>query len=413
MSSLRILFVKEAQNWPRASGNDVHGFHMMKALANRGHAISLATIVPPSVQALEGLKLDSLHQLEAPTVEQKPLPFLQRRFVSYYGVRMEHGAALTQVVREKKFDAVVLVARHLLPLLKGIRAHVRIWYPADDPAWHHLTRVNPLKPRTWGEFLRAAINVVYERAFRSCYDRVWVVSPADRTAVRLFAGCSDVDLMPNGVDADYYTPIGEADIPTSCVFWGRLDFDPNVDALNWFITRIWPTVLKRTPTARFSVFGFNPRTEVKELAKAPGVELHSNLADLRGEVSRRQVAVLPFVTGGGIKNKLLEAAALGMPIVCTRWALSGTKGKAAVQVCRSPADWAESLAHLWASPTARKESGSAARRWVTEHHTWQAAAEAAELGIRQTMERCRPRISVNDMLGEHRTTVPIYRENAQ
>jgi len=400
MSNLRILFVKEAQNWPRASGNDVHGFHMMKALADRGHSISLATIVPPSKEALEGLKLDSLHRLDVPSAEPKPLPFLQRRFVSYYGVTMDHGTVLAQIIRAKEFDAVILVARHLLPLLTGIRVPVRIWYPADDPVWHHLTRVNPFKPGTWGEFKKAAINVVYERTFRACYDRVWVVSPADRTAVRLFAGCSDVDMIPNGVDSDCYTPRGESDIPTSCVFWGRLDFDPNVDALNWFITRIWPAVMKRTPTARFAVFGYNPRPGVKELARTSGVELHSNLPDLRPEVSRRQVAVLPFVTGGGIKNKLLEAAALGLPIVCTRWALSGTKGKAAVQVCRSPADWAESLARLWASPTARKELGSAARQWVTEHHTWDAAAATAELGIRQTMERCPPRISVKDVFGE-------------
>jgi len=57
MTGLRILFVKEAQNWPKASGNDVHGFHLMKALAARGHTISLATIVPPSPQALDGLSI--------------------------------------------------------------------------------------------------------------------------------------------------------------------------------------------------------------------------------------------------------------------------------------------------------------------------------------------------------------------
>jgi glycosyltransferase involved in cell wall biosynthesis len=306
--------------------------------------------------------------------------------VKYYGVDMGYATALARLVKEQEFDAVVLVSRQLLPLLNNVRSPVRVWYPADDPAWHHLTRVKLLKPYTWSELFKVAINVVYERACRACYDRVWVVSPTDRTAVRLFSGCREVDLMPNGVDADYYKPMREADIPTSCVFWGRLDFDPNVDALEWFITRVWPTVVKRTPTARFTVFGFNPRPRVKELSQAPGVELHPDLADLRPEVTRRQIAVLPFVTGGGIKNKLLEAAALGMPIVCTQRALSGTKGQAAAQVCHSPATWAESLAQLWTNPTARRDLGSAARRWVTEHHTWAAVARVAEMGIQSTME---------------------------
>jgi polysaccharide biosynthesis protein PslH len=393
MSSLRILFVKEAQNWPRSSGNDVHGFYMMKSLAARGHSVSLATMAPPSAQALEGLTLKSVHQLDLSTSGRLPLTYLQRRFVKYYGVKTEYGSSLARIVHEGRFHAVVLVARHLLPLLSGIRNSVCIWYPADDPAWHHLTRVHLLRPRTWSELLNAAANVVYERAFRSCYDRVWVVSATDRTAVRLFAGCPNVDLIPNGIDAEHYRPAGGADIPTSCVFWGRLDFDPNVDALEWFIERIWPTVLRRTPTARFAIFGFNPRPRVRELSKLPGIELFPDIPDLRQEVARRQVVVLPFVTGGGIKNKLLEAAALGMPIVCTRWSLSGTKGQAAVQICRSPAEWAESLARLWHDPVERGELGAAAREWVTRHHTWEAAAQTAESGIIRSIERDRSEVT--------------------
>jgi glycosyltransferase involved in cell wall biosynthesis len=387
MTGLRILFVKEAQNWPRTSGNDVHGFHLMKALAGRGHVISLATMVQPTERALDGLTLESLHLLDKVGGKELILTAWQRRFTKYYGVRDEPGAALSRVVQERNFHAVVLVARHLLPLLSVVRGPVRVWYPADDPAWHHLSRVKLLKPRTWSELVHSFANVLFERAFRTFYDRVWVVSPTDRTAVRFFSGCPDVDMVPNGVDAEHYHPFEEADIPTSCVFWGRLDFDPNVDALEWFIGRIWPAVVRRTPTARFSVFGFNPRPRVKELAKAPGVELHADIPDLRSEVARRQIAVLPFVSGGGIKNKLLEAAAMGLPIVCTRKALSGTKGKAAVQLCRSSSEWAESLARLWESPTERKELGAAAREWVTEHHTWEAVAETAEAAIQHTLKR--------------------------
>lgn len=386
MKSLRILFVKEAQNWPHSSGNDVHGFHMMRSLAERGHKISLATMVPPSARALEGLTLESTHLLAANGSDSLLLTHLQRRFVRYYGVKTEYGTALAALVRQRGFDAVVMVSRHLLALLSDVHTPVRVWYPADDPAWHHLTRVRPFNPGTWGELLHAAANVVYERVFRACYDRVWVVSPTDRTAVKLFAGCRNVDLIPNGVDADYYQPLRETGLPNSCVFWGRLDFDPNVDALEWFIGRVWPAILQRTPQARFAVFGFNPRPRVKELAQAPGVELHQDLPDLRQEVSRRQVVVLPFVSGAGIKNKLLEAAALGMPIVGTRRALSGTKGQAAVRVCHSPADWAFALARLWQSSQERQELGASARHWVTRHHTWAAAAETAELGLLRSIE---------------------------
>ena len=194
-----------------------------------------------------------------------------------------------------------------------------------------------------------------------------------------------MDLIPNGVDADHYSPGAEADLPTSCVFWGRLDFGPNVDALEWFVRDIWPAVRAATPAARLSVFGFSPTDRVRELARGDGVELHPDRPDLRGEVTRREVVVLPFVSGGGIKNKLLEAAALGMPVVCTRRALSGTRGRPPVRLANTPREWAAALAALWSDPAARQALGLAARRWVVSHHTWDAAARTAEAGLLRSL----------------------------
>jgi glycosyltransferase involved in cell wall biosynthesis len=360
---------------------------MMAALAARGHAVSLATIHRPTPEALAGIPLTGLHDLAGRGPGRNRLSAWQRRFADYFGVKDEWAAALAAILREEQFDAVVVVAPHLLPLLAGVRGPVRVWYPADDPAWHHLSRVRARDPRTWPGLKQAAAAGLYERAFRSCFDRVWVVSPTDRTAIRLVSGCRQVDLIPNGVDADHYRSGGEADLRDSCVFWGRLDFGPNVDALAWFLRRIWPAVKAATPGATFGVFGFNPTERVRELAAAPGVELHPDLPDLRAEVCRRMVVVLPFVSGGGIKNKLLEAAALGMPIVCTRWALSGAKGRPAVRGAGSPADWAAALAGLWGNADRRRELGAAARRWVLANHTWGAAARTAEVGILQSMSR--------------------------
>jgi glycosyltransferase involved in cell wall biosynthesis len=385
VTALRILFVKESQSWPRASGHDVHGFHLMKALAGRGHRMSLAAVVRPTPQALDGLPLEACFPLEGGPPGPLRLTPLQRRLADYYPFRDEWGTALAAVLRDRRFDAVVLVARHLLPVLGVVRGPVRVWYPADDPAWHHLSRLRLRDRRTWGELKEAAVNALYERAFRSCVDRVWVVSREDRTAARLFSGCREVDLMPNGVDADHYSPGGETDLPTSCVFWGRLDFGPNVDAVEWFLRAVWPAVRSAVPAARLSVFGFSPTGLVRELARAPGVELHPDLPDLRSEVTRREVVVLPFVSGGGIKNKLLEAAAQGMPVVCTRRALSGLKGNPAVRVANDPAEWVRALAALWADAAARRDLGRAARRWVVEHHTWDAAARTAEAGIRRSL----------------------------
>lgn len=386
MTPLRLLFVKESQSWPRSSGHDVHGFNMMKAFAARGNAVSLATVIAPEPQAIEGLPLVSQHTL-AGKHNAKPLQLntLERKFADYFGVPDDRSHALAAVLGERKFDAVIVIARHLLPLFSVVKNAVRVWYPADDPAWHHLSRFKLHQRKTWGELKLAAVNAIYERAFRSRFDRVWVVSTADRMASRLIAGCRQVDLIPNGVDADYYSPQPGGEIPRSAVFWGRLDFGPNVEALEWFLAKVWPTVKARVEDARFDVFGFNPTPPVRKLAETHGVDIHPDLPDIRGEVRRRQVVVLPFVSGGGIKNKLLEAASMGLPIVCTRWALSGVKGQPPMVIPRSPGEWANELAKLWQNTDARSKLGLAAREWVTRHHTWDAAAAVAEVGIRRSM----------------------------
>jgi glycosyltransferase involved in cell wall biosynthesis len=294
------------------------------------------------------------------------------------------AVSLETVLERESFDAVIVVARHLLPLLAVVKSGTRVWYPADDPAWHHVTRLKLLQPRTWGEIRRAISNALFERAFRRCVDRVWVVSAADRRAMRMITGCRNVDLLPNGVDSEHYRPQPCETIPDSCCFWGRLDFGPNIDALSWFLRSVWPTVKAARPTAVFHLFGFNPTAEVRKLAESPGVALFPDLPDLRSEVARRQVVVLPFISGGGIKNKLLEAAALGMPIVCTPKALSGTKGEPAVKIANRPRQWADALIGLWNDASARAVLGAAARQWVLANHTWEAAAGTAEAALSPT-----------------------------
>jgi glycosyltransferase involved in cell wall biosynthesis len=391
MNRLRLLFVKESQSWPRSSGHDVHGYHMMQALAARGHAVSLATIEPPTSQALEGLKLERRYGIDGEVNTKAAWSHWQRRFTNYFGVKEQWAASLATLLSGNRFDAVIVVARHLLPLLAAVKQGVRIWYPADDPAWHHLSRLKLLQLGTWNEARQAVVNGLFEHAFRRSIDRVWVVSPADRRAMRLITACREVDLIPNGVDANYYRPGAVETIPTSCVFWGRLDFGPNVDALAWFLKSIWPTVKAAHPAATFHVFGFSPTSSVLEMTEAPGVELHRDLPDLRQEVSRRQVVVLPFISGGGIKNKLLEAAAMAMPIVCSGRALSGMKGMPPVRVVHWPfsRQWSAALGELWASPRVRSDLGGAAREWVVANHSWESAAGAAEAGIRKSLGRTR------------------------
>jgi glycosyltransferase involved in cell wall biosynthesis len=385
------LFVKESLAWPRSSGHDVHCFYMMQALTRLGHEVGLVTAAPPADAAIAGLPL-RLRQTFPAGGEQvhgpePALTRLQEKFRSYWGVDVNRVRAVGRAAKEFDADAVVVVGLNVLPYLGAVHDRLRIWYAADEWFWHHLSQVRVLSPGTWRELRQAVVKGLYERAYRSLLHRVWVVTDADRTAMRWVAGLDRVDVIPNGVDGEHYRPIEAPQGEHSCTFWGRLDFGPNVQALEWFCGRVWPAVRRLIPDARFTVYGFNPTSPVRQLTGRDGIELVPDLPDLRTEVARYQVVVLPFVSGGGIKNKLLEAAAMGKAIVCSEVACGGLQlqGESPCLLARTPDQWAGHLAALWQDPERRRCLGQQARRWVVQQHSWQAAAQLAAAGLEQSL----------------------------
>jgi glycosyltransferase involved in cell wall biosynthesis len=394
---VRLLFVKETLAWPRSSGHDVHCFYLMQALSRLGHEVGLLTAAEPAPQAVAGLPL-ALRRTFAPLGEPSPGPEprltrLQERFRAYWGVDRGRLRAVGQAAEDFDADAVVVVGLNVLPYLGAVRGRLRVWYAADEWFWHHLSQVRLNSPATWGELRQAAVKGLYERAYGPLLDRVWVVSAADRTAMHWVAGARRVDVIPNGVDGEHYRPLAAtAEEERSCTFWGRLDFGPNIQALEWFCGRVWPLVRRQAPDGRFTVYGFNPTAPVRALAGRDGVELTPDLPDLRAEVARRPVVVLPFVSGGGIKNKLLEAASMGKAIVCSPVACGGLslKGDPPFVLARTPEQWARRVVGLWQDPGRRRRLGEAARRWVVAHHSWQAAASLAVRGLHDSLRAVRP-----------------------
>ena len=382
---MRLLFVKPTLSWPRSSGHDVHCYQMMRALSGRGHEVSLATVEEPPAAALEGLDLIRRYRLDGDATGancpiEAPATRLQERFRSYWGIDRSRVRAVTLAAHDCRADAVVAVGLDVLPYLLGVADALRVWYAADEWAWHHLSLLRPGRRDSWEHARQALIKGLYERAFTPILDRIWVVSEADRHAMRRVAGARTVDVIANGVDSVHYSPHDALEGERTCVFWGRLDFEPNVQALEWFCRRAWPLIRLDAPDARFTIYGFRASADVRALSDRDGIELIADLPDLRDQIARHQVVVLPFVSGGGIKNKLLEAAAMARPIVCSPRARGGLRGEGDLPFveARCERDWAVALLDLWRDEPRRRRLGAEARDWVSKYHDWDAAARLAE-----------------------------------
>jgi len=389
---MRLLFVKPALAWPLTNGHDLQCYYMMKALAEEGAEVSLATVQPTDPRAVEAIRLAYCAQLESNlpsgTQASASLTYLQERFRSFWGVEKGHIESVRRLAREWRADVVIAFGLPALPFLGGVDKAVRVWGMADEWVYHHLTLVRLSDRSTWHHFKSAAIKGVYERAYAPLVDRAWAVSDTDRRAGRWLAGFRAVDLLPNGVDADFYRPLDEPVTPRTAVFWGRLDFEPNTDALAWFFRHVWSDVLREAPDARFTIIGYAPIDAVRKLAELPGVTLQPNVADLRATVCQHAVVALPMVSGGGIKNKLLEGAAMGRPIICTPRAAMDLRssGQLPVLQVRQPAEWAKGLVSLWNDQALRDQLGREAREWVCQYHSWAAPARQALKTFQQSID---------------------------
>jgi glycosyltransferase involved in cell wall biosynthesis len=196
------------------------------------------------------------------------------------------------------------------------------------------------------------------------------------------------DLLPNGVDTDFYRPFPTEEIPRSAIFWGRLDFEPNIDALLWFFREVWPGVRERVPDARFTIVGYNPTPEIQNLASLAGVTLRPNVDDLRQAACEHALVALPMVSGGGIKNKLLEGAAMGRPIVCTPRAAMDLRsnGTLPLAIATKPAEWIEQLSALWNDGQRRGALGRDSRTWVGQYYSWDTPARNALTAFESALE---------------------------
>lgn len=163
----------------------------------------------------------------------------------------------------------------------------------------------------------------YEKQWYGQADRVAVTSQTDLEALSSFVPVEKLRAIPNGVDFEYFT-CKPAPVSGRIVFTGNMSWGPNEDASEYFANEIFPGIKKRVSNAEFWIVGAEPSSRVMELDKLPGVHVTGRVDDIRELVWSASVYASPLRFGAGCKNKILEAMALGAPIIATTPSLTGT-----------------------------------------------------------------------------------------
>lgn len=404
---MRCLIVTANLPWPLEGGRQINAHYLMQALVDRGHEVHLAVVRRLEEERWQSWPLKERVRVHVVGEVEKGnrgvvgtqrcagrvgQGWLVRRWQRYLGVREEEGWALRELVERLEPDYVEMVALEGLCWANYLPADVPcLWLAADEKLWFHWTMCRA--ERGWRQRLRhlreGLVLGLYERSLARTVDAIVTVAPGDGRAMRWVGGHPKVVVCPNGVDSEYFRPSVEASEPQTLVFWGRLDYGPNVRAVEWFAREVWPEVRRRRAGAKWWVMGYRPVALVREILEGlDGVELLADVADIRPRVQRASLVVLPLRGGSGIKNKLLEAAAMGKAILASPQAVAGLRhdGPAPWCVARGAEEWVAEIDRLWAEPGVLVRMGAAARQWVVRYHPWvQQALEReyllAEMGV--------------------------------
>jgi polysaccharide biosynthesis protein PslH len=170
----------------------------------------------------------------------------------------------------------------------------------------------------------------YEASTLRRFQHVIAVSEHDRNAMQtLIAGCP-ITVVPTGVDTEQYQAAPAASgNPPLVVFPGSMDWEPNIDAVEYFCRDVWPAVLTAFPQARFQIVGRNPHPRVQRLASA-SVEVTGTVPSVSDYLRSATVVVVPLRIGGGTRLKIFEAMAMAKALVSTSIGAEGldvTRGR--------------------------------------------------------------------------------------
>jgi len=380
----RILVVyKEfpAPSVGHAGGQGV--FRLMEALHRRGHRLLLVARMrreeAPLLKEVSPL-CEAVRTVPHHTALGGPRPLTLLR--SYLALRRAAACAL----QEWQPDQVLVEFAQTAVVLLGLRRPFTTFRP-HDVNWFLLEQQAARVRHLHRGGLRALARVFHQLEPWLCrrYDLVAAISEGDRRLLAPRCGDRPVVLLP--LNPAFSVNEVEPAVPPgpNVLFVGAMYRSFNVEAVRWFVERVWPKVLIWVPQARFYVVGYGPPSEIRAFHDGERVFVTGYVPDLAPWYRAAAVCVSPLLVAGGLLQKVLDALAAGVPVVATSVSNHGvgaTPGEHLL-VADEPDRFAEAVVRLLTDPAERERLRRAGSRFVATRYDLEAALDRWEAVVRE------------------------------
>jgi polysaccharide biosynthesis protein PslH len=369
---MRVLFISRCPPYPLYLGDRLILWHLARLLHKQGVELSLLAFAdrPEDNRQMDAYSNYFDRAVLFPDSKRSPITYLKRLLIPPFfprNGRQSWSPAMWQAVQTE----VARFKPDVVHFFGGISVYEfgnavgnvpKLITPYESYALFLERAIQQARlPQRVILRLRRQITKAYEGMMCRGFGKVVVLT--DRP----------LEVIPNGIDSAAFINKGWAPLPNTLFFYGNYEYPPNVDAAFWLASEILPLVQQKYPKARLLLAGYAPPPRLTNLA-GRHVQMLGHVPDITIPLEQTTVFIAPLRVGAGIKNKVLEAAAMGKAMVMTPLSADGIgleEGKHAL-FGADASQLAAACVQLLSDPAKRAAMGEANKALIAERFRWEA-----------------------------------------
>ncbi|MDO9195006.1 TIGR03087 family PEP-CTERM/XrtA system glycosyltransferase [Rhodoferax sp.] len=378
---MNILYLCHRFPFPPKRGGKIRPFNMIRHLSATGHQVTVCSLARSTEEAEEGRGIapycagfEMGHVKELVQVARMivRLPVLTPSSMGYF-YSPELAEHVRRLLGSKKWDLIFVHCSSVAQYVEHVTGIPKIldFGDMDSQKWFEYANYKPF-PLSLGYRFEGAKMLAAEKRLARQVDLCTATTRAEWETLNNYQTGADTDWFPNGVDADFFCPLDESYDADTISFIGRMDYYPNQECMARFCEQTWPLLKSRRPAMKLLIVGADPSPAMRKLGDLPGVTVTGSVPDVRPFIRGSALMVAPLNIARGTQNKILEAMAMGVPVVTSTIAAGGVDAESVTHflVADTPQAYADAIMQIVDSPAERNRLAVAGRQRMLSHHAW-------------------------------------------
>ena len=378
---MKILYLCHRFPFPPKRGGKIRPFNMIRHLQASGHQVTVCSLARNAAEAEDGQGIaEHCTAFHAAVVDDRVqnlrmvarLPLLTPSSMGYF-YSPEMAATVRRLLTESKWDLIFVHCSSVAPYVAHVTDVPKIldFGDMDSQKWLEYAHYKRF-PLSWGYRLEGRKMWWAEKQLARRFDLCTATTRAEWQTLESYGTGAATDWFPNGVDASFFCPTDSAYDAETVSFIGRMDYYPNQECMQRFCDQVWPLLQQQRPQMKLLIVGADPSPLMRALGNRPGVTVTGSVPDVRPFIRGSAVMVAPLAIARGTQNKILEAMAIGVPVVTSGAAAGGVDAEPERHflVADSAADTAAAVMRIVGSASERARLAAAGRERMLTHHAW-------------------------------------------